>query len=120
MEKGCLALKQRESIHFGDFWHIKMILQKKMLQTSFPKLKKHTPTRLYMLYPRVQSVALACVEIDKKKALQGHSPLSSSHHPSSIVQKQKQNHFGAQARSYQIGMRLGRSPRAQISCHINN
>jgi hypothetical protein len=21
MEKGCLALKQRESIHFGDFWH---------------------------------------------------------------------------------------------------
>jgi hypothetical protein len=21
MEKGCLALKQRESIHFCDFWH---------------------------------------------------------------------------------------------------
>ena len=22
MEKGCLALKQRKSIHFCDFWHI--------------------------------------------------------------------------------------------------
>jgi hypothetical protein len=22
MENRCLALKQKESIHFGDFWHI--------------------------------------------------------------------------------------------------
>jgi hypothetical protein len=71
-----------------------------MPQTSFSKLKKHSPTTLYMLYPMAQSVALIFVEKVKKKALQGHSPLSSSHHPSSIVQKQ--NHFGA-----------------QISCHIN-
>jgi hypothetical protein len=86
-----------------------------MLQRPFSKLEKHSPTGLYMLYPMVQSVVLVCVEKVKKKALQGHSPLSSSHHPSS----KKQNHFGTQARSYQIGMRIGRSPRAQISCHIN-
>jgi hypothetical protein len=47
-----------------------------MLQTSFPKLKKHHPTRLYMLYPMMQSVSRVCVEKDKKKALQGHCPLS--------------------------------------------
>jgi hypothetical protein len=58
-----------------------------MLQTSFPKLKKHHPTNLYMLYPMAQSVALFCIEIDKKKALPKHCPLSSS----SIIQ----NHFGA-------------------------
>jgi hypothetical protein len=41
-----------------------------MLQRPFPKLKKHGPTNLYMLYPMMQSVARVCVEIDKKKALQ--------------------------------------------------
>jgi hypothetical protein len=56
-----------------------------MLQTSFPKLKKHHPTRLYMLYPMMQSVACVCVEKDKKKALQGHCPLSPSSSPSSKI-----------------------------------
>jgi hypothetical protein len=70
MEKGCLALKQRESIHFGDFWHNTMILQQKMLQRPFSKLKKHHPTCLYMRYPIMQSDLLVCVEIDKKMALQ--------------------------------------------------
>jgi hypothetical protein len=70
-----------------------------MLHTSFPKLKKHHPTRLYMIYPMAQSVSCVCVEKDKKKALQGHCPLSSSiiHRPSS----KNKNHFGARARSYQ-------------------
>jgi hypothetical protein len=49
-----------------------------MLQTSFPKLEKHPPTRLYMLYPMVQSVARFRVEIDKQMTLQRLcSPLSS-------------------------------------------
>ena len=43
----------------------------------FPKLKKHSPTNVYMLYPMVQSVALVCVEIDKKLTLQRQCPLSS-------------------------------------------
>jgi hypothetical protein len=42
-----------------------------MLQRPFPKLKKHGPTRLYMLYPMVQSVALVCVEKVKKMTPQG-------------------------------------------------
>jgi hypothetical protein len=42
-----------------------------MLQTSFPKLKKHHSTRLYMIYPMMQSVLLVCVEIDKQMPLQG-------------------------------------------------
>jgi hypothetical protein len=54
-----------------------------MLQTSFPKLKKHHPTNLYMLYPMMQSVLLVCVEIDKKMPSQGCCPLSSSSSPSS-------------------------------------
>jgi hypothetical protein len=58
-----------------------------MLQTSFPKLKKHSPTRLYMLYPMVQSVALVFVEIVKKMPLQWHCSLPSS--PFTI-----KNHFG--------------------------
>jgi hypothetical protein len=37
-----------------------------MLQTSFPMLKKRSPTNLYMLYPMAQSFVLFCVEIDKK------------------------------------------------------
>jgi hypothetical protein len=48
-----------------------------MLQTPFLKVKKHPPTNLFMLYPMVQSVALVCVEIDKKMPLQWHCPLSS-------------------------------------------
>jgi hypothetical protein len=48
-----------------------------MLQTSFPKLKKHHPTHIYMLYPMAQSVVLICVEIDKELTLQRQCPLSS-------------------------------------------
>jgi hypothetical protein len=48
-----------------------------MLQTSFPKLKKHHPTNLYMLYPMMQSVAHVCVEKVKKMPSQWHCPLSS-------------------------------------------
>jgi hypothetical protein len=48
-----------------------------MLQTPFPKLKKHGPTNLYMIYPMAQRVALVCIEIDKKLTLQRHCPLSS-------------------------------------------
>jgi hypothetical protein len=58
-----------------------------MQKTSFSKLEKHSPTRLYMLYPMVQSVALVCVEIDKKLTLQRgvlHSPFSIV-----IIQKNK-------------------------------
>jgi hypothetical protein len=60
-----------------------------MLQTSFSKLKKHSPTRLYMLYPMVQSVALVCVEKVKKMPSQWHCPLSSS----SIIQNRKSKSF---------------------------
>jgi hypothetical protein len=56
-----------------------------MLQTSFPKLKKHHPTNIYMLYPMAQTVALVCVEIDKQMPPQGHCPLSLEIHcPSSF------------------------------------
>jgi hypothetical protein len=51
-----------------------------MLQRPFPKLKKHSPTRLYMIYPRVQSVALVCIEIDKKMAPQGGIVHCRHHH----------------------------------------
>ena len=67
-----------------------------MLQTSFPKLKKHHPTRLYMLYPMVHSVALVCIEIDKQMPPQGHCPL----YIVIIIIIEIQNHFGAQAHSY--------------------
>jgi hypothetical protein len=60
-----------------------MILQEKMLQTPFLKAKKHGPTHLYVIYPMIQSVALVCVEIDKKMPLQqhvhGHHPKTKSH-----------------------------------------
>jgi hypothetical protein len=49
-----------------------------------------------MLYPMAQSVALVCVEIDKKMPLQWHCPLSS------VGTMEKQNHFAAWAGSYQI------------------
>jgi hypothetical protein len=70
MENGRLALNQRESIHFGDFWHMKMILHIWALQRPFSKLKKRSPTNLYMLYLMVQSVALVCVGKETRK---GHS-----------------------------------------------
>jgi hypothetical protein len=49
-----------------------------MLKTSFLKLEKHSPTRLYMIYPMLQSVARFCVEKEKKLILQRHCPLSLS------------------------------------------
>jgi hypothetical protein len=57
-----------------------------MLQRPFPKLKKHGPTNLYMLYRMVQSVWLVCVEIDKQMTPQGgivHCHWKSIHCPSS-------------------------------------
>jgi hypothetical protein len=53
-----------------------MILHNTTLQRPFPKLKKHHPTNLYMLYPMAQSVGLVCVEMDKQMTLQGHCPPS--------------------------------------------
>jgi hypothetical protein len=44
-----------------------------MLQTSFPKLKTHHPTNLYMLYPMMQSVLLVCVEKVKKMTPQARA-----------------------------------------------
>jgi hypothetical protein len=57
-------------VNFGDCSCI--------ILSPFPKLEKHLPINLYMLYPMAQSVARVCVEIDNKKALQRHCPLSSS------------------------------------------
>jgi hypothetical protein len=46
-----------------------------------------------MLYPMVQSIALVCVEIDKKMPLQWHCPLSIViGNPLSIIR----NHFSIQ------------------------
>jgi hypothetical protein len=50
---------------------------RQMLQRPFPKLKKHHPTNLYMIYPMAQSVGLVCVERVKKMRLQGDCPTSS-------------------------------------------
>jgi hypothetical protein len=58
-----------------------------MLQRPFPKLKKHSPTRLYMLYPMVQSVVLVCVEKVKKMTPQGG--IVHCHHPSPSSTKNK-------------------------------
>jgi hypothetical protein len=52
-----------------------------MLQTSFPKLKKHHPTHIYMIYRMAQSVACVCVEKDKKMAPQGGIVHCLLHHP---------------------------------------
>jgi hypothetical protein len=49
---------------------------KKMQQTPFPKLKKHSLTIIYMIYPFMQSVVRFCVEIEKKMPPQWHDPLS--------------------------------------------
>jgi hypothetical protein len=57
-----------------------MILHNTALKRPFPKLKKHHPTNLYLLYPMAQSAACACVEIDKKMALQG-GIVHCHHHP---------------------------------------
>jgi hypothetical protein len=70
MEKGCLALKQKKASIFVIFGTSMMILHNTTLQRPFPKLKKHHPNNLYMLYPIAQSVACVCVEIDKKMAPQ--------------------------------------------------
>jgi hypothetical protein len=77
-ENGGLALKQKESISFWWFLAHRNDFAIKMLQTSFPELKKHRPTNLYMLYLMAQSIVFVCVEIDKKMPPQWHCPLSSS------------------------------------------
>jgi hypothetical protein len=74
---------------FVIFGATKMILQYRTLQTSFPKLKKHSPTHLYMLYPMLQRFVRECVEIDMKRPSEVHCPWSSS--IITIVE----NHFGA-------------------------
>ena len=71
-----------------------------MLQRPFPKLKKHHPTRLYMLYPMLQSVALVCIEIDKQMPPQWHCPLSIFHcHWKSIAIR---NHFSIQILNFDL------------------
>jgi hypothetical protein len=71
MENVGLALKQKKGSLFMIFGTSMMILHNTALRRPFPKLKKHSPTRIYMLYPMAQSVACVCVEIDKKMAPQG-------------------------------------------------
>jgi hypothetical protein len=66
-----------------------------MLQRPFLKLKKHSPTNLYMIYPMVHSVLLLCVKIDKKMPLQCKGIVYCCHH-----HVKKQNHFGMQASFY--------------------
>ena len=73
------GLKKKESV-FVIFGTSMMILHNTTLQRPFPKLKKHHPTNIYMIYPMAQSVLLIFVEIGKKKAPQWHCPLSSSSH----------------------------------------
>jgi hypothetical protein len=66
MENGGPALKQRKSIHFGDFWHISDDFELfNAINISF-KAEKHHTTNLYMLYPMVPSVVLIFVEKVKK------------------------------------------------------
>ena len=70
-KRGVLLWNKEKASLFGDFWLIKMILHNWMLQRPFLKLKTYPPTNLYMLYPMVQSIALDCVEIEKKMPPQG-------------------------------------------------
>jgi hypothetical protein len=70
----------------------------------FPKLKKHHPTNLYMLYPMAQSIALNFVEKVKKMTPQKHCPLSSS----SIIQ----NHFGVRPQHLSVSL-LAQPPTPQ-------
>jgi hypothetical protein len=66
-----LLWNEKKGSLFMIFGTSMMILHNTALKRPFPKLKKHSPTRLYMLYPMAQSVVLVCVEIDKKMAPQG-------------------------------------------------
>ena len=69
-----------------------------MLQTSFPKLKKHHPTNVYMLYPMVQSFALVFIEIDKKMPPQWWALSIVIGSPLSIIR----NHFGIQILNFKF------------------
>ena len=71
-----------------------------MLQTSFPRLKKHHPTRLYMLYPIMQSVLLVCVEIDKQMPPQGG--IVHCHWKSISTLSIIRNHFGIQILNFEV------------------
>jgi hypothetical protein len=77
MENGGPALKQKEKVCFSDFWHFSDNFAQYNTTRPLPKLKKHHPTNLYMLYPMAQSVALILVEKVKKMTPQKHCPLSS-------------------------------------------
>jgi hypothetical protein len=55
-----LLIEKSESL-FVNFGTSVMILHNTTLQRPFPKLKKHHPTNIYMLYPMVQSVVLVCI-----------------------------------------------------------
>jgi hypothetical protein len=72
MENGCLALKQKESIHFGDFWHIHDDFAIKNATNIFSKAKKCSPTILYMIYLMAQSVSLVFLQKVKKMPPQWH------------------------------------------------
>jgi hypothetical protein len=109
MEKGCLALKQRESIHFGDFWHTNDDFVQLNATNIFSKLKKHPPTNLYMLYLMAQSVALVCVEIDKKRTPQGGIVHC---HWKSIVVHRSQNQFSIQILNFDFIV-------SKIESHLN-
>jgi nitric oxide reductase large subunit len=92
MENGRMALKQKKASIFVFFWTSMMILHNTTLQRPFPKLKKHHPTNLYMLYLMAQSALLVCINIDKKMTPQWHCP-SSLENPLSIIIR---NHFSIQ------------------------
>jgi hypothetical protein len=47
--RSCFETKRKHPF----FWHITDNFALKNATTSFPKLKKHSPTNLYMLYPMV-------------------------------------------------------------------
>jgi hypothetical protein len=82
--KRMYGFERKRKHPFCDFWHNSDDFAKKMLQTSFPNLKKHHPTRLYMIYLMMQSIWLVCVEKVKKMPSQWHCPSSLENlHPSS-------------------------------------
>jgi hypothetical protein len=85
MENGGRALKQKKGSLFMIFGTSMMILHNTALKRPFPKLKKHHPTNLYMLYPMAQSAACVCVEKDKKMAPQG-GIVHCHHHPFLVPQ----------------------------------
>ena len=57
---------------FFVFLSLQDKMMKKILKTIFPKLKKHSPTNLYMLYPMIQSAVLDSVERDVKSPPESH------------------------------------------------